>query len=66
MRDKNRYNTVIMTINRAFALSLKREFLPVLCVQLKSSLFNALMPLNLIRERKQKLIFFFIPGLLTS
>ena len=53
--------TVVVTmtvLNRASAISVKRETLPVLWVQLKAVYSTSWCNLVLIRERKQKLIIF--------
>ena len=54
-----RRRKLLLTVNRTSAISVKRELLPVLWVQLKSCLFNVFMPPSLdYRKRKQELIIF--------
>ena len=43
---------VIMTVNRASAISIKRELLPVLWVQLKAVVFYVLMPPSFEKRKK--------------
>ena len=49
---------IMIVLNRASAISIKRELLPVLWVQLKAVYSMSWCHLVLIRERKQKLIIF--------
>ena len=43
-----------MTVNRASAISVKRELLPVLWVQLKAVVFNVLVPPSFEKRKKAK------------